>query len=158
MKIYKFWARFYLFKSVWYRLAMCEYWVIRSKTLGETGSKVWFLSFFTPWIIDSGLLGAIKTTLPETTSGIDAMRVVIKGISIWQTSLCTDQKPSESEGAITPSTWEISALNSLFSSQKCRRIREPWSLGKVSIRFFNWCLICSPLFAGIKLKINCKSG
>jgi len=53
---------------------------------------------------------------PPVTSGSELIAVVISGVPSASVSVCTDQKPSDSEGAITPSTWETRALNSDFGS------------------------------------------
>ena len=50
------------------------------------------------------------------TSGSELIAVVISGVPSASVSVCTDQKPSDSEGAITPSTWETRALSSDFGS------------------------------------------
>ena len=42
---------------------------------------------------------------------------MISGVQIANVSVCTDQNPSESEGAITQSTLATSALNSSLLNQ-----------------------------------------
>jgi len=88
------------------------------------------------------------------TSGSELIAVVISGVPSASVSVCTDQKPSDSEGAITPSTWETRALNSDFGSPLYILTRFVASGGIFSKREESLVFISVSLCAGIKLKIN----
>jgi hypothetical protein len=57
-----------------------------------------------------------KITSPPTTSGKEATQVVIKGVHNARVSVCTDQNPSDKEGAITQLTLATNDLNSFLGS------------------------------------------
>ena len=112
------------------------------------------------WAAESKLAlsqGLIIIVFPPVTSGSELIAVVISGVPSASVSVCTDQKPSDSEGAITPSTWETRALNSDFGSPLYILTRFVASGGIFSKREKSLVFISVSLCAGIKLKINWRS-
>jgi len=101
--------------------------------------------------------GLIIIVFPPVTSGSELIAVVISALPSASVSVCTDQKPSDSEGAITPSTWETRALNSDFGRPLYTVTRFATSGASFSKREESLVFISVSLCAGIKLKINWRS-
>ena len=115
------------------------------------------MSFWTAEIKLDLSQGLIIIVFPPVTSGSELIAVVISGVPSASVSVCTDQKPSDSEGAITPSTWETRALNSDFGSPLYILTRFVASGGIFFKREESLVFISVSLCAAIKLKINWRS-
>ena len=68
------------------------------------------------WMISLLEAGGMNFTLPRTTSGIEAIQVVRSGFPIATLSVCTDQNPSDNDGATIISELAINVRSSSFSN------------------------------------------